>query len=90
MLAVPSVAVGGPHIVTGEGWDAAPLLLAVLLVVLLRWIAVPVRLPTVIAAVFAGLLLDLVSDVFRVSIFTVIALLLLAFTLVSLRRASAS
>ena len=80
------LAVGGPHVMTADGWDPAPLLLAIVVVVLLRWIGVPPRLPVLLLAVFAGLTLDLVNDVSGVSLLTTISVLVLVAALVSLRR----
>jgi hypothetical protein len=53
-----AVAVGGPNLVSGEGWDVAPLLLVAALLLLMRWARIPVRLPAILVAVVAGLLLD--------------------------------
>ena len=82
------VAVGGPHVMTADGWDPAPLLLAVVVVALLRWIGVPPRLPILLLAVLAGLALDLMNDVSGVSMLTTISVLVLAAALVSLGRAT--
>ncbi|HET9249761.1 MAG TPA: hypothetical protein VFP13_07480 [Actinomycetota bacterium] len=82
------LAVGGPHVMTADGWDPAPLLLAVVVVALLRWVGIPIRLPIVLLAVLAGLALDLMTDVSGVSMITTISVLVLVAALVSLRRAT--
>ena len=79
-------AVGGPHVMTADGWDPAPMLLALVVLALLRWVGVPVRLPIVMLALLAGLALDLINDVSGVSLMTTIAVLTLFAALVSLRR----
>lgn len=80
------VAVGVPHRFIGDGWDLAPLVLAIALVVLLRFARFPLRAPTLIGAVLGGLLLDLLTDSFDVSVAMAIAVLVLAFTIVALAR----
>jgi hypothetical protein len=79
-------AVGGPHLVTGIGWDPAPLILAAAIAAVLHRGGVPLGLPTLIAALLGGLALDLLTDVFTVSLAVVIAILMLAFSVVSLKR----
>ena len=81
-----SVAVGVPHRFIGDGWDPAPLVLAIALVALLRFARFPLRAPTLIGAVLGGLLLDLLTDSFDVSVATAIAFLALAFAIVALVR----
>jgi hypothetical protein len=85
----PSLAVGGPGPVLGQGWDAAPILLSVTLVVLMRWARIPLRFTSLMAAVLGGLLLDLVTDALRMSLLTTIAVMCLIFVLVALRRTRA-
>jgi hypothetical protein len=85
---IAPLAVGGPHVMTADGWDPAPLLLAVVVIVLLRWVAIPIRLPIVLLALLAGLALDLMTDVSGVSMLTTISVLVLVAALVSLRRAT--
>jgi hypothetical protein len=82
------LAVGGPHVMTADGWDPAPLLLAIVVIVLLRWVGIPIRLPIVLPALLAGLALDLMTDVSGVSMLTTISVLVLVAALVSLRRAT--
>ena len=36
-----ALAVGGPNLVSGEGWDVAPLLFVVALLLLMRWARIP-------------------------------------------------
>ena len=60
-----ALAVGGPNLVSGEGWDVAPLLLVAALLLLMRWARIPLRLPAILVAVTAGLLLDPLTDAFR-------------------------
>jgi hypothetical protein len=84
--ALLSIAVGGPHVFTGDGWDPAPLILAVTLAALLRWSGIPLRGPVLLWALLSGLLLDLVADAFDLSIGTVIAVVAIAIAIVTLRR----
>jgi hypothetical protein len=81
-----ALAVGGPNLVSGEGWDWAPLLMAAALLLLMRWARIPVRLPAILVAVTASLLLDPLTDAFHVSLLTTLALLVLIFGIVALRR----
>lgn len=80
------VAVGVPHRFVGDGWDPAPLILAIVLVVLLRLARLPLRLPSIVGAMVGGLVLDLVTDVYDVSPATAIAVLALPVALVALAR----
>jgi hypothetical protein len=86
MMSIPSVAVGVPYRFIGDSWDPAPLVIAVALVALLRLAGLPIRAPALVAAVLGGLLLDLVTDVFHVSLATAIAVVALAFAIVALER----
>jgi hypothetical protein len=85
-MSLPSVAVGVPHRFIGDGWDPTPLMLALALVVLLRFARFPLRPPTLIGAVLGGLLLDLLTDSFDVSVATAVAVLALASAIVALAR----
>jgi hypothetical protein len=80
------LSVGGPHVMLADGWDPAPLLLAIVIVVLLRWVGIPMRPPMLLGALLAGLALDLVNDLLRVALLTTISLLILSAALVSVRR----
>ena len=84
-----ALAVGGPDLVSGEGWDVAPLLLVVALQFLMRWARIPLRVPAIISAVAAGLLLDPATDAYHVSLFTTLSVLTLIFVIVALRRSPA-
>lgn len=84
-----ALAVGGPSLVSGEGWDLAPVLLFLAVLVLMRWARVPLRAPGILAAVAIGLLLDPLTDVYRVSLLTTLSVLTLFFGIVALRRAAA-
>jgi hypothetical protein len=84
-----ALAVGGPNLVSGEGWDVAPVLLIVALLLLMRWARIPLRAPTILFAVAAGLLLDPLTDAYRVSLLTTLSVLTLFFGIVALRRAAA-
>jgi hypothetical protein len=79
-------AVGGPSLVSGAGWDPAPLVLMLMLVALMRWATIPLRATTLLAAVGGGLLIDLATDTFDVSSFTASSLLILSFAFVALWR----
>ena len=83
------LAVGGPNLISGEGWDVAPLLLVAALLLLMRLTRIPLRLPTILVAVVAGLLLDPLTDAVRVSLWTTLSLLTLIFGIVALRRTPA-
>jgi len=84
-----TLAVGGPNLIYGEGWDVAPLLFAVALLILMRWARIPLRAPAILAASAAGLLLDLLTDANHVSLLTTLSLLTLVFGIVALRRTPA-
>jgi len=85
-MSLASVAVGVPHRFMGDGWDPAPLVLTIALVVLLRFARFPLRAPTLIGAVLGGLLLDLLTDSFDISVATAVAVLALPFAIVALAR----
>jgi hypothetical protein len=80
------VAVGVPHRFMGDGWDPAPIALAIALIVLLRWAKVPLRVPALVGAALGGLFLDLFTDTFDVSLATAMAVVVLAFAFVALVR----
>ena len=87
MSVLSSIAVGGPRLgAPNAGWDVAPLALAVTLVVLLWWIGIPLRGPVLLSAFLGGLLLDLGVDALGLSLATAIAVMVLTFTIVALRR----
>jgi hypothetical protein len=86
---VATLAVGGPNLVFGEGWDAAPVLFVVALLVLMHWVQIPPRTPAIISAIAAGLLLDLLTDAYDVSLLTALSILTFVFGVVALRRTSA-
>jgi hypothetical protein len=81
-----TVAVGGPNLVSGDGWDVAPLVLVVALLILMRWAQIPLRAPAVCSAIAGGVLLDVLTDVSRVSFPITLALLTLVFGVVALKR----
>jgi hypothetical protein len=83
------LAVGGPNLLTADGWDAAPLLLMALFVVLLRSLGVRSWPRVLLVALIAGLVVDLVTDALRLSFPTTLALIVLACALASLRRVPA-
>jgi hypothetical protein len=84
-----AVAVGGPSLVSGEGWDLTPVLLFVAVLLLMRWARIPLRAPTILSAAAVGLLLDPLTDAYRVSLLTTLSVLTLSFGIVALRRAAA-
>jgi hypothetical protein len=84
-----TVAVGGPDLVSGEGWDVAPVLLVVAMLLLMRWGRIPFRTPAVLSAVTAGLVLDPLMDAYRISLLTTLSVLTLFFGIVALRRTAA-
>jgi hypothetical protein len=81
-----SFAVGGPGPVIAGGWDAAPLVLIVALLVLMRWAGIHLHARTLIYAVAGGLLVDLVTDAIDLPFLTTLALLMLVYALIALRR----
>jgi hypothetical protein len=81
-----SLAVGGPGPVIAGGWDAAPLVLIVTLLVLMRWAGIRLHARTLVVAVAGGLLIDLVTDAVDLPFLTTLALLTLVFALIALRR----
>jgi uncharacterized transporter YbjL len=85
----PSLAVGGPGPVLGQGWDAAPILLMVTLVVMMRWARVRLSFVSLLGAVFGGLLVDLVTDALHVSLMTTICVMYLLLAMVALQRTRA-
>ena len=82
--------VGGPGPILGQGWDAAPILMMVTLVMLMRWARVRLSVVSLLGAVFGGLLLDLVTDALHVSLLTTIAVMCLVFAMVALQRTRAA
>jgi hypothetical protein len=80
------VAVGVPFRFMGDGWDPAPLVLTIALVVLLRLAGLSLRVPVLVGAVLGGLVLDLLTDAIDLSLATAIAVLALACTIVALAR----
>ena len=90
-LPSPSFAVGGPGPTLGMGWDAAPLVLAVWLAVLMRWARLPLRVGRLLSlALLGGLALDLVDDAVGLSLATTVAVLGLGFAVVAARRPRAA
>jgi hypothetical protein len=81
-----SLAVGGPGPVIAGGWDAAPLVLIVTLIVLVRWAGIHLHARMLTCAVAGGLLIDLMTDVIHLPFLTTMALLTLVFALIALRR----
>ena len=80
------LAVGGPGPTIRGGWDAAPLVLIVTLIVLMRWAGIHLHTRTLTYAVAGGLLIDLVTDAIHLPFLTTLALLTLVFALIALRR----
>jgi hypothetical protein len=84
-----ALAVGGPNLVSGEGWDLAPLVLVGTLLLLMRWARILLRAPAVCSAIAAGMLLDPLIDASGISFPVALAVLTLAFGIVALRRTPA-
>jgi hypothetical protein len=82
----PLLAVGGPGPTIAGGWDAAPLVLTVMLIVLMRWAGIQLRARTLAYAFVAGILIDLLSDAIHLPFLTTLALLTLVFSVITLRR----
>ena len=80
------VAVGGPGPTLVGSWDAAPLVLIVTLLVLMRWAGIRLRARTLACAVAGGPIIDLVTDAVHVSFLTTMAVLTLIFAVIALRR----
>jgi hypothetical protein len=78
--------VGGPNLVSGEGWDVAPLVLMITLITLMRWAQIPLRATVVCSAIAGGLLLDVLTDASRVPLTVTLAVLTLVFGVVALKR----
>jgi hypothetical protein len=55
----------------------------------MRWARIPLRPPTILSAVAAGLLVDPVTDALGVSLLTTLSVLTLIFGIVALRRTPA-
>jgi hypothetical protein len=90
MLEFPTLlAVGGPGPTIEGGWDVAPLVLVVALILLMRWAGIHVHARTIAYAFVAGLLLDLVTDSIDLPFLTTLALLTLVFAVIALRRSPA-
>ncbi len=85
-LGASRLGVGGPHVFVGDGWDVAPIVLAVAILVLLRSFGLRVRGAALLVALGGGLILDLVTDAGRLRPATVIAVLGIASGVVALRR----
>ena len=87
MLEFPTLlAVGGPGPTIEGGWDVAPLVLVVTLMVLMRWAGIHVHARTLMCAAAAGLVIDVVTDAIDLPFVTTLALLTLVFALMALRR----
>ena len=82
----PLLAVGGPGPTIAGGWDAAPLVLTVMLIVLMRWAGIQLRTRTLAYAFVAGIVIDLLSDAIDLPFLTTLALLTLVFSVITLRR----
>lgn len=80
------IGVGGPDLVSGQGWDVAPLVLILALLALLRWARIPLRAPAVFATVAGGVFLDVIVDASGASFPTALAVLVLIFVIVALKR----
>jgi len=78
--------VGGPNLVSGEGWDVAPLVLAIALMLLMRWVGISIRIPAVLSAVAGALVLDLITDAADVSLLATLSILTPVFGMVAWRR----
>ena len=90
MLEFPRLlAVGGPGPTIEGGWDVAPLVLVVTLILLMRLAGIHVHARTLAYAFVAGLLLDLVTDSIDLPFLTTLALLTLVFAVIALRRSPA-
>jgi hypothetical protein len=83
------LAVGGPNLVSGQGWDVAPLVLVGALLLLMRWARIPLHAPAVCSAVAGGVLLDPLIDASGTSFPFALAVLTLTFGIVALRRTPA-
>ena len=77
--------VGGSYLVSGEGWDPAPLLLAALLLMLLGGAGVRLRLSRVIVAIAGGMAIDLLTDALVVSPIVAVAPIVVALAFVAFR-----
>jgi hypothetical protein len=82
----PLLAVGGPGPTIAGGWDAAPLVLMLTLIILMRWAGIHLRATTLAGAFAGGLIIDVLTDALHVSFLTTIALLTLVFAVIALRR----
>ena len=80
------LAVGGPGPTIRGGLDAAPLVLIVTLIVLMRWAGIHLHARALTYAVAGGLLIDLVTDAIHVPFLTTMALLTLVFAVIAFRR----
>jgi hypothetical protein len=80
------IAVGGPHVFTGTGWDPAPLILALAIVAVVRQAGRPVLGPVLIVAILGGLLLDALTDALQVPFAVSLGVWAAALIAVSFRR----
>jgi hypothetical protein len=81
------LAVGGPGPVLDQGWDPAPVLFGALLVLLVRWVRLPLRLGTLLLIAGVGaVILDVVSDAIDASVATTCAVVVLVFAVVAAKR----
>jgi hypothetical protein len=86
----PFLATGHPAWPVHPAWDFAPLAISLVLLVLLRIARVPLRVPVVIGAFVAGLLIDGLAEATGISIAKSIGVLLAAALLISVRSTSTS
>jgi hypothetical protein len=80
------LAVGGPNLVHGHGWDPAPIVLIGLVLLLMRAAGLRIGSATLAGAVTAGLVIDLLTDATHVSVVLAVAPVVLALAAVALRR----
>lgn len=85
MAASVLVAVGGPNLVSGDGWDAAPLLLAAVLLLLTRGAGGRFRASTVVGAAVGGIAIDILTDALVVSPLVILAPIVLVMAVVAFR-----
>ena len=80
------IGVGGPNLVSGQGWDVAPLVLILALLALMRWARIPLHPPVVFVTIAGGVLIDVIVDASGASFPTALAVLVLVFVIVAIKR----
>jgi hypothetical protein len=79
--------VGGGHVELPGGWDVGPLVLALVVVLGMRIAGIPLRPPSLLLAVVAGLVADLAMGATHLSLLAAVSISMVIVAVLALRRA---